>query len=173
MADLNTKQDDLGLQLSETKQLLHTVENKMRMSRRKQKLLSDASDNDSVYDDDNVDNVLIMTRVKGQPLVRYNRVPAKHKVNTTKILNANFLKQPPEPSVVPRRSDVMRIRNDETLRNVGRLPVHEMMLHSPTAMAEKLKADKIYEEQARSKADRIVFVSGSGYVHKSLPPKCE
>ena len=120
--------------------------------------------------DGDIHNVLALTRVKGQSL-EYNRTPAKHKVNTTRILNENFLKKESEPSVVPRGSSVMRIRNDETLRQVECLSVQDMLSHSPTMMAKK-KKQMILAEQARHKKDRIVFISGSGYVYKHVPPKC-
>ena len=173
MNTLDTKYDCLGSQLKETKKLLQTVKKQMKMSKNEQEVVDD---NSSVYNnfDNNVDNnVLTMTRVKGQPLTKYKRNSAKHKIDTTRILNKSFLKSPPVPSVVPRGSNVMRIRNDETLRNIGRLPVHVMMTHSPTVMADKLRVDKVYEQQAGKKTDRMVFVSGSGYVYKSLPPNGE
>ena len=164
---LGAEQESLGDQLQHTKQLLKSIKSKMSSSSS-----SSGSRNRGGEVDGDVHNVLALTRVKGQSLEKYNRTPAKHKVNTTRILNENFLKKESEPSVVPRGSSVMRIRNDETLRQVGRLSMQDMLSHSPTMMAKKKKADGILAEQARHKKDRIVFVSGSGYVYKHVPPKC-
>ena len=164
---LGAEQESLGDQLQHTKQLLKSIKSKMSSSSS-----SSGSRNRGGEVDGDIHNVLALTRVKGQSLEKYNRTPAKHKVNTTRILNENFLKKESEPSVVPRGSSVMRIRNDETLRQVGRLSVQDMLSHSPTMMAKKKNADGILAEQARHKKDRIVFVSGSGYVYKHVPPKC-
>jgi len=173
MNTLDTKHNCLGLQLKETRKLLQTVKNNMKMSKNEQEVVDDNNNVYNNFDNDVNNNILMMTRVKGQPLTKYKRDCSKHKIDTTRILNKSFLKSPPEPSVVPRGSNVMRIRNDETLRNIGRLPIHVMMTHSPTVMADRLRADKVYEQQAGKKSDRMVFVSGSGYVYKSLPPKGE
>ena len=169
---LGFRREVLESQLMETKALLRHTKSKIRMSRDRQQPEDDDRGSNDNYDGvKDVNNVLNVTTVNGMPLTRYNRSPSKHKINTTKVLNTSFLKQVSEPSVVPRGSDIMRIRNDETLRNIGRLPYHEMILHSPSVMAEKHRAETIIQEEAGKRTDRIIFQSGSGFVYKRLPAK--
>ena len=155
--DLYAKRIELEADLVRTKSMIQDV-NKELQARKDVKL----SVRDDILGTSNI-------TVCNQPLSKYVRTPSRNRVDTTAILNKVFTKHSPEPSVVPRQCRAMQIRNEATIRSIGRLSIEEMVLHSPTVLALRERAREINSACNRDKKYRMVFQSGFGYTWKKMP----